>query len=175
MIRLRPTRRLALTFGLPAAVIGQGQERALTVLFSPAMQAALDTTYGGSERAVLEQTIRERVDAALGGGGCDGIAQVEITLLNARPTHPTDRQIDDDASLDRLGTHYAGGATFSARILDSAGRELRSLRYDWCARDERHSSLAAEAWGDVRLASEGLGSQLVRACRALGSSHPATP
>jgi hypothetical protein len=57
----------------------------------------------------------------------------------------------------------------------TAGREFKSLRYEWYAQDDRHASVATEPWGDVRLASEGLGSQLARACRALARWHPTTP
>lgn len=165
---------LAAVLGVPAAVIGQNPTPGPIVLLSPEMQAAIDTTYGGSEEAVLKQTIRERVAAALRSAGCDAIAGIEITLLDARPTHPTNKQIGDNAALDRLRTHFAGGAEFSARLLDPAGRELKSLRYDWYAQDDRHGSRAADPWGDVRLASEGLGVQLARECRALTRAHPAS-
>jgi hypothetical protein len=166
---------LAGLLGLPGAVIGQNPAAAPTVLFSPAMQAALDRTYGASEAAVLERTVSERAGAALRNSGCGGIARVEVTLLDARPTHPTDKQIGDNPALDRLLTRYLGGAAFSARLLDSAGHEVKSLRYDWYAVDFLHGSHAAEPWGDVRLASEGLGSQLVHECRALARRHPAPP
>jgi hypothetical protein len=175
MTRLGWTLVLAGALGLPAAAVGQNPGGTPTVLLSPEMQAAIDTTYGGSEEAVLQQTIRERVGVALRGAGCEAIAQVEITLLDARPTHPTDKQIGDNAALDRLRTHFAGGAAFSVRLLDPAGRELKSLRYDWYAPDDRHGSRAADPWGDVRLASEGLGSQLARECRALARSHGTAP
>jgi hypothetical protein len=137
------------------------------------MQAALDRTYGESEAPVLQKTISERVDAALRGAGCEGVAEVEITLLDARPTHPTDRQLGAEA-LDRLRTHFVGGAAFRARLLDATGRELKSLHYDWYAQDLRHGSRSLEPWGDVRLASEGLGSELARTCRALsdGARRP---
>jgi hypothetical protein len=153
--------------GLPAAVTGENAGAATTVLFSPTMQAAFERIYGTPEEAVLSRTIRERVGAALHGAGCHGLAQVEITLLDARPTHPTDKQMGDNPSLDRLRTHFVGGASFSVRLLDPAGRELKSLHYDWYAPDDRHGSHAAEPWGDVRLASEGLGSQVAQECRAL--------
>ena len=175
MIRLRRTLVLAGLLalpGLPAAVIGENAAATTTVLFSPAMQAAFERIYGTAEEAVLERTIRERVGAALHAAGCDGLAQVEITLLDARPTHPTDKQIGDNAALDRLRTHFLGGAAFSVRLLDPAGRELKSLRYDWYAPDDRHGSRAAEPWGDVRLAAEGLGSQLAHECRALARPQP---
>ena len=175
MIRLRWTFVLAGLLALPAAVTGQNAGATVTVLFSPAMHAALETTYGSSEGAALAQTIRERVSAALRGTGCEGLVQVEITLRDARPTHPTDKQIGDNAALDRLRTHYLGGAAFSVRLLDPAGRELKSLRYDWYAQDDSHGSQAAEPWGDVRLASEGLGSQLARQCRTLARPHPTPP
>lgn len=165
---------LGLALGLPAAVIGQSAPPVpTTVLFAPQMQAALDRTYGESEAPVLQKTVSERVALALRGTGCQGVAEVEITLLDARPTHPTDRQIGDNPALDRLLTHFLGGATFSARLLDGGGRELKSLRYDWYPEDLRHGSRAVEPWGDVRLASEGLGSELARSCRALARSHPA--
>jgi len=171
MNRHRWTLILGALLILPAAALGQDRGTASTVLFSPTMQAALETTYGPSEVAVLERTISERVGAALRGAGCDGIAQVEITLLDARPTHPTDRQIEDNPALDRLRTHFVGGAAFTARLLDPAGRELKSVRYDWYPQDLSHGSYAAEPWGDVRLASEGLGSQLAHECRALAREH----
>lgn len=165
---------LGVALGLPAAVIGQSPKLVpTTVLFAPQMQAALDTTYGESEAAVLQKTVSERVGLALRGGGCEGIAQVEITLVDARPTHPTDRQIGDNPALDRLLTRFLGGAAFSVRLLDASGRELKSLRYDWYPQDLRHGSRAAEPWGDVRLASEGLGSELARTCRALARPRPA--
>lgn len=175
MIGKRWTLVLAGVLALPTAVIAQNPGQTPIVLFSPEMQVAVDRTYGGAEAAVLKQTIRERVGAALRGAGCDGIAEVEITLLDARSTHPTDKQIGDNPALDRLRTHFAGGAEFSARLLDPAGHELKSVRYDWYAQDDRHASRAADPWGDFRLASEGLGSQLAHECRALARRHPTTP
>jgi hypothetical protein len=168
----RRTLSLAVLLILPAAALGQDRVAASTVLLSPTVQAALDTTYGRSEAAPLARTIRERVGAALRGAGCEGIAQVEIMLLDARPTHPTDKQLEDNPALDRLRTHFLGGAAFSARLLDPAGRELKSLRYDWYPPDLRHGSHAADPWADVRLASEGLGSQLALECRALARAQP---
>lgn len=175
MIRLGSTVVLMAVLALPGAFSAANPVPASTVLFSPEMQTAIDRIYGGSEAAVLEQTIVDRVGAALRGAGCEGIAQIEITLRDARPTHPTDEQIKDNAALDRLRTHFAGGAAFSVRLLDPAGRELKTLRYDWYAPDDRHGSRAAEPWGDVRLASEGLGSQLAHECRTLSRAHPTTP
>ena len=179
MIGLPRTLVLAGLLGLlsrAAAATGENAAATTTLLFSPAMQAAFERIYGTPEEAVLERTIRERVGAALRGAGCEGLAQVEITLLDARPTHPTDKQLGDNAALDRLRTHFLGGAAFSVRLLDAAGRELKSLRYDWYAPDDRHGSRAAEPWGDVRLASEGLGSQLAHECHALAHAraHPAS-
>jgi len=164
---------LGLALGLPAAVLGGSPPPVPRVLFAPQMQAALDRTYGESEAPILQKTISERVALALRGAGCAGVAEVEITLLDARPTHPTDRQLGDNPALDRLRTHFVGGAAFSVRLLDGAGRELKTQRYDWYAQDILHGSRAPEPWGDVRLASEGLGSELARSCRALASSHPA--
>lgn len=157
---------------LPTALTAQNAVPAPTVLFSGEMQTALARIYGDSEAPVLERTILDRVGAALGGAGCAGAARIEITVRDVRPTHPTDEQIKDNPALDRLRTHFAGGAAFSVRLLDPAGAELKSLRYDWYALDDRHGSRAAEPWGDVRLASEGLGSQLAHECRALARAHP---
>lgn len=164
---------LGLAIGLPAAVMGETPQLVpTTVLFAPQMQAALDRTYGESEAPVLQRTISERVALALRGTGCAGVAEVEVTLVDARPTHPTDRQIGDNPALDRLRTHFVGGATFSVRLLDGSGREVKTLRYDWYAQDLRHGSHAVDPWGDLRLASEGLGSQLARTCRTLARPHP---
>jgi len=156
----------------PAAVTAQNGVPAPTVLFSGEMQTALDKVYGDSEAPVLERTILERVGAALRGTACGQVARIEITLRDARPTHPTDEQIKDNPALDRLRTHFAGGAAFAVRLLDSSGGELKSLHYEWYALDDRHGSRAAEPWGDVRLASEGLGAQLAHECRALARVHP---
>jgi hypothetical protein len=158
---------------LPAVLGAQNGVPTPAVLFSSDMQTALDKIYGDSEAAVLERTILDRVGAALGGAGCAAAARIEITLRDARPTHPTDEQIRNNPALDRLRTRFAGGAAFSVRLLDAAGGELKSLRYDWYAPDDRHGSRAAEPWGDVRLASEGLGAQLAHECRALARVQPA--
>lgn len=168
---------LSVAMGLGPSVVAAAQSPRLTsaVLLAPAMQRALESTYGPAERPVLERTIREPVDAALPRAGCGTAAQVEITLVDARPTHPTDRQIGDNPSLDRILSRYVGGATFSVRLLDAARHELKSLRYRWYAQDTRHGSLAVGPWGDVRLASEGLGSELARTCRALARNRPPSP
>jgi len=163
---------LGLALGLLAASVGASPRVVpANVLFAPPMQAALDRIYGESEAPVLQKTISERVALALRSAGCEGVAEVEITLLDARPTHPTDRQLGDNPALDRLRTHFVGGAAFSVRLLDPAGQELKSLRYDWYAQDLQHTSRSFDPWGDVRLASEGLGAELARTCTA--RSHPA--
>lgn len=174
MIGKRWTLVIAGVLALPAAAGGQNPGQTPTVRFTPGMQLTIDKTYGGSEAAVLTQTIRERVGEALRGTGCDGIAEVEVTVLDARPTHPTDKQIGDNPALDRLLTHFAGGAEFSVRLLDPSGHELKSLRYDWYPQDLRVGSHAADPWGDFRLASEGLGSRLAHECRALARVHATT-
>ena len=163
---------LGLGLALPAALMGQSPLPAPTVLFAPRMQTALDTTYGPSEAAVLQRMVSERAGEALRGERCEGIAAIEITLLDARPTHPTDRQMGDNPALDRLRTHFAGGAAFSVRLLDAQGRELKSLRYDHYAQDLRLGSRAVDPWADVRLASEGLGMELAHTCRALARPGP---
>jgi hypothetical protein len=172
MKRVRWTLLLTGLLGLAAAAATQNGVPTPTLRFAPEMQTALDRTYGDAEAAVLERTILERVGTALAGADCAAVARIEITLRDARPTHPTDEQIKANAALDRLRTHFAGGAAFSARLLDSNGTELKALRYDWYAPDDRHGSRAAEPWGDVRLASEGLGAQLAHECRALARAHP---
>lgn len=163
---------LATALGLPAMVFaGSPQPVPVGIQLAPKMRAALDKTYGPSQAAVLRKTISDRVGAAL-RGRCQAVARIEITLLDARPTHPTDRQIENNPALDRLRTRFLGGADFRARLLGAAGGTLRSLRYRWYAPDYREGSRAADPWGDVRLASEGLGSQLALECRALARRHP---
>src|SRR5437588_8225314 len=95
---------VAVALGLPAAVIGEDPAGVPTVLFSPGMQEALDTTYGGSEGAVLRQTIREGGGAALRGTACGAVSPVEMTPLAARPTPPTAKQIGDNPAHDRRRT-----------------------------------------------------------------------
>jgi len=140
---------------------------------APAYETALRTTYGEPEDPVLRRIVGERVSVALHARDCGGASRLEITLLDARPTHPTDKQIDDNAAIDRLRTHYLGGASFVARLLTADGNELKSLRYDWYAQNDHLGSKAAEPWGDVRLASEGLGAELAGTCAKLsrGLSH----
>jgi hypothetical protein len=142
---------------------------------APAYETALRTTYGEPEDPVLRQIIGERVSAALHARQCGGASRLEITLLDARPTHPTDKQIDDNAAIDRLRTRYLGGASFSARLLSADGNELKSLHYDWYAEDFHLGSKAAEPWGDVRLASEGLGAELAGACAKLSREDGRSP
>jgi hypothetical protein len=137
------------------------------VAVAPAYENALRTTYGEPEGRVLRQMVAERVSAALQARHCGVASQLQITLLDARPTHPTDKQVEDDAAIDRLRTHYLGGASFTARFLDVDGKELKSLHYEWYAQNDRLGSKASEPWGDVRLASEGLGEELAGACAKL--------
>jgi hypothetical protein len=142
---------------------------------APAYKTVLRTSYGESEEPVLRMIVGARVSAALRTRDCGLASRLEITLLDARPTHPTDKQIDDNAAIDRLRTHFAGGASFGARLLAADGSELKSLRYDWYAENDHFGSKAAEPWGDVRLASEGLGAELAGACTKLSHDAGAIP
>jgi hypothetical protein len=164
---------LASSAGAAAAGATLGSDPVIGV--APAYETALRTTYGEPEDPVLRRIVSERVSAALRARECGGAARLEITLLDARPTHPTDKQVDDNAAIDRLRAHYMGGASFTARLLDTDGNELKSLRYDWYAENDRLGSKAAEPWGDVRLASEGLGEQLAGVCAKLSREVHRTP
>jgi hypothetical protein len=169
---LRCAALIASTAGLAAGAGGTWPSEP-DIALAPAYETALRTTYGEPEGPVLRKIVGERVSTALRGRDCGSAARLEITLLDARPTHPTDKQIDDDGSIDRLRTHYMGGASFTARFLSTDGSDLKSLRYEWYAENDHLGSKAAEPWGDVRLASEGLGSELAGACAKLsrGVSH----
>jgi hypothetical protein len=134
---------------------------------APSYETALRSIYGEPEGPVLRRIVAERVSAALRARACGAASRLEITLLDARPTHPTDKQIDDNPAIDRLRTHYLGGASFTARLLTADGNELKSLHYDWYAENDHLGSRAAEPWGDVRLASEALGAELAGACAKL--------
>ncbi len=170
-------RRAALIAGTAgvAAAAGGTWPSEPDITLAPAYEAALRTTYGEPEGPVLRQIVSERVSAALRGRDCGGAARLEITLLDARPTHPTDKQIDDNASIDRLRTHYLGGASFTARFLSTDSNELKSVRYDWYAENDHQGSRAAEPWGDVRLASEGFGAELAGACVKLSRGINRSP
>lgn len=173
--RVRGTCCAALMSSTTAAVAGGVLADEPAIGMAPAYETALRTTYGEPEGAVLRRIVRERVSAALQSRDCGSAARLEIVLLDARPTHPTDKQIEDNAAIDRLRTHYLGGASFTARLLSVEGGALKSLRYDWYAESDRLGSRAAEPWGDVRLASEGLGAQLAGACAKLSRNLSRSP
>jgi hypothetical protein len=159
----------------PLAAVGATLTSEPVVGLGPAYVNALRATYGESEGPVLRRIIVERVSAALHARDCGGASRLEITVLDARPTHPTDKQIEDNAAVDRLRTHYLGGASFTARLLTADGNELKSLRYDWYAENDQLGSKAADPWGDVRLASEGLGAALAGSCAKLGRAFNRSP
>lgn len=166
---------LSICSAAPVAAAGATLTGGPIVGVGPAYENALRTTYGEPENPVLRQIIGERVSAALHDRNCGGASQLEITLLDARPTHPTDKQVEDDAAIDRLRTHYLGGASFTARLMDADGKELKSLNYEWYAENDQLGSKAAEPWGDVRLASEGLGAELAGACAKLSRQVSRSP
>jgi hypothetical protein len=165
-----------ITSGAGAAAAGGGPlSSEPAIVIAPAYETVLRSIYGEPEGPVLRTIVGERVSAALRARDCGGASQLEITLLDARPTHPTDKQIDDNPAIDRLRTHYLGGASFTARFLAADGNELKSLRYDRYAETDRLGSKAAEPWADVRLASEALGAQLARACAKLSREVDRSP
>ena len=78
-------------------------------------------------------------------------ARVEVTIVDARPSKPTFKQLGDEVGLDYGASRSIGGMKLSAVAYDAEGNETNTFEYSWYEHDIRMTGLST--WYDANKAS----------------------
>ena len=151
--------------GLAAATTPSGPAP-VSVEIAPHYQAALQSTYGAREGAVLRSYIVDSTSEALRSAPGECSLNLDVVLERAAPTHPTMKQQDDNPALDPFRSVYVnGGASLTGHVLGADGRTLATVKDQYFADQLPIVSAGKDPWSDARLAIGQFTSKLVKACR----------
>ena len=140
------------------------------VAISAPLQKALHDQYGDAEGAVLQSAVTERLEHALKSAGAsvsESAAQrIEVTLDEAKPSHPTRFQIQKSPSLDPLRSRSLGGARLHAVLRGADGKVLGQVEYHDYAASFQLASPSGDAWGDARVTIDRFADLVVKSWRS---------
>jgi len=154
---------LAAAFTLASAAAAERD----AVAIAESLQKALTAYYGSGEGTVLQRAVTDSLARALKHAGLASRADlhIEVLLSDARPSHPTRHQLSENPSLDYVRSISLGGATLSAVLRDTNGKELERVSFDRYATALSEVSPSLDAWADARLAIDRFADQVVKAYR----------
>ncbi|WP_304176950.1 hypothetical protein [Phenylobacterium aquaticum] len=132
---------------------------AIQVRISPALQVEATKTYGPREVQWLADDLKRLVGQRLDATGVLDGAQVELTLVDAKPNRPTMQQMRDKPGLSYL-SHGVGGARIEGKATSVDGT-VTPISYQWYETDIRNSWYQS-TWGDAETAFQRLASRLAR-------------
>jgi hypothetical protein len=161
---------LVLVAGLNAAPVFAATAVAIApVTISAPLQKALHDQYGESEAAVLQSAVAERLERSLQSAGAsvsDSANQrIEVSIDDAKPSHPTRFQTQKNPSLDPVRSRSLGGARLHAVLKGAEGKVLDQVEYHDYAMSFQEASPSGDAWGDARVAIERFIAQVVKSWR----------
>jgi hypothetical protein len=174
---LRAALLLALVGGFSAGPAAAAAVSVAPAAIGETLQRALKDRYGVDEAQVLQQAVAQSLARSLKAvGAAPGEAapiRIEVLIDAATPTHPTRRQLNENPSLDYLGSVSRGGAELHAVLRNANGQALDHVDYDYYAYTLRESSMSAAAWGDAYLAIDRFAEQVAKAWQKLSVAKPA--
>ncbi len=110
--------------------------------------------YGDKELSRLQNKLLKEITSDfshIGVSVSDNAAyELRLTLVDARPNHPTFTQLGKQPNLSRT-SRAIGGATLKGELFDSAGVSLGTVDYGWYEHSFRDTYPGA-TWGDARRA-----------------------
>lgn len=163
----------------PLAFAAGPQPRTALHLLPPEVSAALQQQvgdrYGAAEVDVLRGLLRDSLQRALASAGVDiddkaGIAAT-VEIFEARPTHPTAREMQANPGIDFLASRSLGGARVHVVLGAGAGKEPRQFDCGYYAPSLWEISQAAMAWADAQLAFDRCADELVVALQRLSAGQ----
>jgi len=162
----RPSFPLALVFGaLLIRAIPASELSPAAVTFAPGYDATVTNQYGARELSVLRSQVAHTVSQSLASVGSRCNRPLNVTIERVAPTHPTIKQQLDNPWLDPTRTMYRNsGAALAGQVLDSSGRVLTTVKYDYFGGYQLPLSPATDAWSEARVAIDGFSRRLVDAC-----------
>jgi len=130
------------------------------------LQDILASQFGDAEGAVLQQAVSESLLRALrragGAVGAPGALRLEVLISDARPSHPTRRQMNENPALDPIRSWSLGGATLDAVLRGADGQELERVSWRHYATSFDTAALAYDPWADARVAIDMFANQVAR-------------
>jgi hypothetical protein len=137
------------------------------------LRVQLHDRYGDEEADVISGMLRDSLQHALAAAGIavqEGAAlRVEFEIVEARPTHPTQREMRANPGIDFLASRSLGGARMSGALRATDGHERKRLDCSYYAPSLWEISQAASAWADAQLSFERCADELVTALQRLGT------
>lgn len=152
----------SIIFGFAAALVAHSAWAAPVALaqitYSDQFRETLQDNLGAYEGEVLRAALERYVSNALirHGATIDQSATViiEITIVDARPNHPTMQQIVDRPGLDPHLSISTGGAELRARVRTNDGTVLREVSHRRYSNGLIDIVRAQSTWTEARRAMQ---------------------
>lgn len=87
----------------------------------------LSDDYGAREGEKLLNSIEKKFSHAFE----DFDGKIIVTIEDAKPNRPTMKQLGGTMGLSLNGSYSIGGATLSAKAIDSSGAQIAELKNEW--------------------------------------------
>ncbi len=113
----------------------------------PELQKKAEKTYGVRDVNELAGDLQKAVSKALARSGAYGDAQIELTLVDAKPNRPTFKQMGDTPGLS-YQSFGIGGAQIEGKAVAADGK-VTPLKYAWYESDIRWVH-AYSTWHDAQ-------------------------
>ena len=122
----------------------------INVSVSDDFQKKLTDDYGTREGDYLKKEVSEDLTRELTKAGVD-VARVDVTIVDAKPSKPTFKQLGDTPGLDYGASISNGGMKLTATAYDTDGKKTGDYEYSWYENDIRQTGLTT--WYDANKAS----------------------
>lgn len=152
-MKLAPLTALALMLA-PAAMAAE-----IHVNMSEDFQTKLDEDYGVKEGEILADEVKADLTRELEKAGVD-VATIDVTIIDAKPSKPTMKQLGDKIGLDYGASVSLGGMKLSAVAYGDDDQEAATFDYSWYENDITQTG--ANTWYDARKASDRFARRFVK-------------
>jgi hypothetical protein len=156
-------------FGVGPLFAASGAVTVSPVAISAPLQAALHKQYGDAEAAVLQSAVKDRLERSLNSDAASNSGaspkRIEVTIDDAKPSHPTRYQMQENPSIDPLRSRSLGGARLHAVLRGADGKVLDQVDYKDYATSFQEASPSGDAWADARVTIERFSDLVVKSWR----------
>jgi len=123
----------------------------INVSFSEEFAEKLEDEYGVREGERLSEEIIEDIQRELEKAGVEA-AQIDVTILDAKPNRPTLEQVSDRPGLDPFRSISIGGMSLVGSVHHLDGVTVTEVEYKWYENDIRQS-VGTGTWWDANRVS----------------------
>jgi len=148
---------LATVAVLASATAALATPASVSVSVGPELQAKAAKTLGEREINDLAKTLQTTVEQRLAKSNAYDGARIELVLIDAKPNHPTFKQLGDTPGLS-TSSFSVGGATIEGRAVSPDGT-ITPLRYSYTEPDIRWSARGGN-WTDAEVTFEQFAGEL---------------